>query len=116
MDSSSIIDEAKWSWSKAVSKGLIDEDDTSVLFQSWDRLKMYTEHLVDSFSHSDALHAVAIKTQPHPKVLERIVEWGFGLEAASIEEVKKALNAGVAPDKIVFDSPVKTKSEISYCN
>ena len=116
MDSSSIIDEAKWSWSKAVSKGLIDEDDTSVLFQSWDRLKMYTEHLVDSFSHSDALHAVAIKTQPHPKVLERIVEWGFGLEAASIEEVKKALNAGVAPDKIVFDSPVKTKSEISYCH
>ena len=73
MDSSSIIDEAKWSWSKAVSKGLIDEDDTSVLFQSWDRLKMYTEHLVDSFSHSNALHAVAIKTQPHPKVLERIV-------------------------------------------
>ncbi len=116
MNSRSIIDEAKWSWSEAVSMGLIDEDDTSVLFQSWDRLKLYTEHLVDSFSHPNALHAVAIKTQPHPKVLERIVEWGFGLEAASMEEVKKALHAGVSADKIVFDSPVKTKKEILYCH
>ena len=116
MDNSSIIDEAKWSWRNAVSMGLIDEDDTSVLFQSWDRLKLYTQHLIDSFSHPNALHAVAIKTQPHPKVLERIVDWGLGLEAASMEEVKKALNAGVSPNKIVFDSPVKTKKEILYCH
>ncbi|CAI8314183.1 MAG: Diaminopimelate decarboxylase [Owenweeksia sp. TMED14] len=108
--------EAKWSWKKALSEGLIDEDDTSVLFQSWNLLKTYTDHLVNAFSHPKSLHAIAIKTQPHPKVLERIVKWGFGLEAASMEEVKKAIDAGISPDKIVFDSPVKTKREISYCH
>ena len=57
-------------------------------------------------------HSIAIKTNPHPKVLEFLVHQGFGLEAASIEEVRMALKAGCAPGDIVFDSPVKTRHEI----
>jgi diaminopimelate decarboxylase len=43
------------------------------------------------------------------------VEWGFGLEAASMEEVHLALQAGCLPERIVFDSPVKTRAEIAFC-
>ncbi len=65
---------------------------------------------------SDTLHAIAIKTNNHPEVLKHIASRGFGLEAASIEEVKLAQAAGVPNEKIVFDSPVKTREEIQYCH
>lgn len=71
--------------------------------------------LKDTFP-STTLHAIAIKTNNHPAVLEHIVDAGFGLEAASIEEVQLAINAGIETDKIVFDSPVKTRSEIDFCH
>ena len=100
MKETSLIEEARWAWKEAFSMGLINDNDTSILFQSWGRLERYTKHLIKAFSHPHSLHAVAIKTQPHPKILEKIVKWGFGLEAASIEEVKKALKAGISPEKI----------------
>ena len=60
-------------------------------------------------------HAVAIKTNPHKQVLTTILAHGFDLEGASIEEVELALSAGAEPQQIVFDSPVKTQSEIQQC-
>ena len=62
------------------------------------------------------LHAVAIKTCDHPAVLEHIVSQGCGLEAASLEEVLLAKKAGAQNELIVFDSPVKTREEISHCH
>ena len=76
----------------------------------------YRLNLLKEFFPSDTLHAIAIKTNNHPEVLKHIASRGFGLEAASIEEVKLAQTAGVPANKIVFDSPVKTKSEIKYCH
>lgn len=75
------------------------------------RLKL----LQDAFP-SNCLHAIAIKTCNHPLVLNYIARLGFGLEAASIEEVKLAQDAGVHNTKIVFDSPVKTHDEILFCH
>ena len=72
-------------------------------------------HITKVFPET-TLHAVAIKANSHPKVLKEIVKMGHGLEAASIEEVQLAINAGCAPDHIVFDSPVKTIEEINNCN
>lgn len=65
---------------------------------------------------TDTMHAVAIKAQSNLDVLRHIVRMGHGLEAASIEEVKLAVQAGCPIHKIVFDSPVKTKEEILYCH
>lgn len=76
----------------------------------------YRLNLLKEFFPSDTLHAIAIKTNNHPEVLKYIASKGFGLEAASIEEVKLAQKAGVPSNKIVFDSPVKTKNEIKYCH
>ncbi|MGM0480236.1 MAG: hypothetical protein ACQERC_13525 [Bacteroidota bacterium] len=80
--------------------------------------KSVLEHRVGLLSENfpnNALHAVAIKTCNHPDVLQHLIESGYGLEAASIEEVKLAIAAGADPGKIVFDSPVKTRAEIDYC-
>jgi len=60
-------------------------------------------------------HAVAIKTNPHKQMLATILSQGFDLEAASMEEVELAFNAGARPEQIVFDSPVKTRAEIQRC-
>ncbi len=108
-------EEALWSVGAARGLGLIGEGDTSVLFHSWTQQKCYLDHLSAAFAHPTALHAVAIKTQPHIEILRRVVAWGYGLEAASMEEVHLARKAGCPPERIVFDSPVKTRKEIELC-
>lgn len=40
---------------------------------------------------------------------------GFGLEAASFEEVKLAVDAGASFDRITYNSPVKTRRELAFC-
>jgi diaminopimelate decarboxylase len=60
------------------------------------------------------LHAIAIKSNPLPFFLKFAVEQGFGLECASIAEVVLALRQGCSPDRIMFDSPAKSKREISF--
>ena len=107
--------EAEWAYQTALGKGLILPEDTAVLFHSWQAHHQYLTHLSEAFAHPQALHAVAIKTQPHRDILKQVVAWGFGLEAASMEEVQLALKAGCPSSRIVFDSPVKTREEIAFC-
>ena len=107
---------AIWAFRYATDKCLITKNDSALIFQSWDELKFNLEQLRSIFDHPNATHAIAIKTNPHPSVLAKIISWGFGLEAASMEEVELAIKAGAVPTKIVFDSPVKRLSEIEKCN
>jgi len=82
---------------------------------SMDLLQNRLDHLEIVYP-KNVLHAVAIKTNSLPEVLEYIVKNGNGLEAASFEEVRLAIKAGCPHDKIVFDSPAKTQSEIRTCD
>jgi diaminopimelate decarboxylase len=111
----SLETEVNWALKKIISENLIGDEDSAVILQSWNQLNEYLKHLKDSFP-KETLHAIAIKTNPHPEVLKHIVNLGFGLEAASIEEVYLAIQTGISFDKIVFDSPVKTKKEILNCH
>lgn len=77
-------------------------------------LKDRLAHLKEVFPASTN-HAVAIKANSHPEVLREVVKNDCGLEAASIEEVRLAVEAGCPFEKIVFDSPVKTVAEIKEC-
>ena len=43
-------------------------------------------------------HSIAIKSHPHIEILKEISQLGFGLEAASIEELRRALKAGYSPN------------------
>jgi len=60
------------------------------------------------------LHALAIKSNPVLSMVKMAVEEGFGVEAASMGEVKIALAAGCPKEKIVLDSPVKTIGELKF--
>ena len=111
-----IKENALWAFQNATANSLISKDDSALIFQSWDDLKFNLEQLRSIFDHANAIHAIAIKTNPHPSVLAKIISWGFSLEAASMEEVEMAIKAGASPNKIVFDSPVKRRSEIQKCN
>jgi diaminopimelate decarboxylase len=102
-------------YQRAKSSGKIDGSEKSIIFYSKELLEDRLAILSRCFP-AGTLHAVAIKAQSHPDVLHHIVSLGYGLEAASIEEVKLAIAAGCANDKIVFDSPVKTIEEILYCH
>lgn len=92
----------------------LTEDDTALIGIDLDVLDAQLLALRTSFPDS-VRHAIAIKTMPHPKMLARLGKAGFGLEAASIEEVRLALAAGAAPRDLIFDSPVKTRAEIAWC-
>lgn len=97
----------------ALGKGIADSQKATFFY-----VKSILEHRLSLLSDhfpENTLHSVAIKTNNHPEVLKHIVSLGYGLEAASLEEVMLAKNAGAANFRIVFDSPVKTQEEISYC-
>lgn len=97
----------------AVDRNLADSQKATFFY-----VKSILEHrlrLLSAHFPKDTLHSVAIKTNNHPEVLKHIVSLGYGLEAASLEEVMLAKDAGAANFRIVFDSPVKTQEEINYC-
>ena len=92
-----------------------DPDDTALLITDVRVLTQRLDLLTQEFP-AGTRHAVAIKTNPHKQILATILAHGFDLEAASIEEVELALDAGAEPRNIVFDSPVKTRAEILKCS
>lgn len=71
------------------------------------RIGQLREHL------PHALHALAVKAQPLVAVLRHAVARDVGLECASAEEVALARAAGCPADRIVFDGPARTRSELA---
>ncbi|MEO1528424.1 MAG: diaminopimelate decarboxylase [Planctomycetota bacterium] len=94
----------------AFQSGLLAENAKSFLVHDLSWMKSRINEFQDAFPK--AKHALAIKANPLVKVLRVAVECGFGLEAASIEEVALATAAGCPANRIVFDSPAKTHQEI----
>ncbi|GAA0035460.1 type III PLP-dependent enzyme domain-containing protein [Brevibacterium metallidurans] len=83
--------------------GLLDLDEVDAAFTA----------LTAAFAPETAvLHAVACKAVPLLPVLRLLAEAGAGCEVASPGELELALAAGFAPERIVFDSPAKTRSEL----
>jgi diaminopimelate decarboxylase len=94
-------------------KDLITEEDTAIIFYDLHFLKERITNLQNLFP-SSTLHAIAIKANPLTSTLKKLNELGVGLEAASLPELYLAEAAGFSPEKIVFDSPAKTRKEIEY--
>jgi diaminopimelate decarboxylase len=60
----------------------------------------------------DKLIAFAVKSNPNLSVLRVLANQGYGADCVSIGEVRRALAAGVAADKIVFSGVGKTRAEL----
>ena len=92
---------------------LITKEDTAVIFYDLSLIESRVRTLQSLFP-ANTNHAIAIKANPLGGVLRRLASFGTGLEAASLPELYLALNAGVSPNKIVFDSPAKTRQELKF--
>lgn len=60
-----------------------------------------------------AMHTVAAKAVPLRAILKHFAGRGMGCEVASPGELALALDAGFVPDRIIYDSPAKTISDIA---
>jgi diaminopimelate decarboxylase len=98
---------------QALSKGMIREEDTVVMFHDLSFLQERIHHLGSVFP-GRTLHAIAMKANPLTRILEFIRPLGAGAEVASLAELKLALKAGYPAEKIVFDSPVKTRQDLEF--
>ncbi len=61
---------------------------------------------------SDKLIAFAVKSNPNLAVLRVLSREGYGADVVSAGEMRRALAAGIAPDKIVFSGVGKTATEL----
>ncbi|WP_182865710.1 diaminopimelate decarboxylase [Stieleria mannarensis] len=104
---------AEWILRSALESGLLPEHASSFLVHDLERMKQRLGEFKHAFP-SSTRHSLAIKANPLVEVLKVAVAEGFGLEAASIEEVELAIAAGCPHNKIVFDSPAKTVWEIEH--
>ncbi|MBD3275314.1 MAG: diaminopimelate decarboxylase, partial [Candidatus Marinimicrobia bacterium] len=96
----------------AQEKKYFDESENqSAIFFNLEKIQERIQDLKNAFPE-DTLHAVAIKTNPLSKILSLLNNYGAGGEAASYPEVILAIDAGISPDKIVFDSPAKTENDL----
>lgn len=62
---------------------------------------------------SDKLIAFAVKANPNLAVLKVLQQHGYGADCVSVGEMRRALAAGIAPEKIVFSGVGKTAYELS---
>jgi diaminopimelate decarboxylase len=84
----------------------------ALLFHNLQAMAARIQYLQSCFP-AQTLHALAIKANPMLALLRYAVQWGMGLEAASLEEVALARAAGCPPAHIVYDSPAKTRHELA---
>ncbi len=61
----------------------------------------------------DKLIAFAVKANPNLAVLKVLQRQGFGADCVSVGEMRRALAAGMAPEKIVFSGVGKTQAELA---
>ena len=61
---------------------------------------------------SEPLIAFAVKANPNAAVLATMAKLGLGADTVSIGEIKRALAAGIVPEKIIFSGVGKTAAEM----
>jgi len=83
--------------------------------------KKTLDHYYKSFVSSAHAHRIsqplvcyAVKANGNLEVLKRLKALGSGADVVSVGELKKALKAGISPDKIVFSGVAKTEAEIRF--
>lgn len=95
--------------SAAVAHNLINDDCPSIDAFDIDYFTSRLDSLKSAFPEEFFLHAVALKANSLRGILSVAMAKGFGAECASISEVVHALSLNFQPDRVVYDSPIKTR-------
>ncbi|MEV5435601.1 diaminopimelate decarboxylase [Streptomyces sp. NPDC052682] len=100
----------------AVRQGLLDPERALLAgFVDLDGVARTVRTLRDAFPGSlCVLHAFAAKANCLVPVLAELEQLGMGCEVATGGELARALAAGFDADRIVFDSPAKTRAELEW--
>lgn len=56
----------------------------------------------------------AVKSNPHPKILKKLVKLGCRFDAASMGEIEMCLEAGAEPEHISFGNTIKRPQDIEW--
>ena len=93
---------------------LADEHDTPLYVYDGDRVleRLGTVHA--AFGGVDLLVAYSVKANPNLALLKLLAGAGAGADIVSGGELYCALEAGIAPDRIVFAGVGKTRHEMRY--
>jgi ornithine decarboxylase len=70
-----------------------------------------------SYSQSKSIGLLtksAVKCNPDPKVLRLLATLGTGFDVASKGEMEQVLAMGVAPERLIYAQPCKTKSHLRF--
>lgn len=91
--------------------GRLNEGEPALMVHDLAKMRSRFRRLQQSFP-STTLHTLAVKANPLLSVLREAVEQGLGLEAASLGELELALAAGCSRERLVFDSPAKSRQDM----
>ncbi len=68
----------------------------------------------EAFAGLDTLVCYAMKANSNQSVIATFIREGAGIDVVSEGELRRALAAGAAPDRIVFSGVAKTAREVSF--
>ncbi len=74
----------------------------------------HVDVLKQALQGSDCLIAFAVKANSNLAVLKLLGQAGLGADTVSMGEIKRALKAGITPQKIIFSGVGKTEEEITF--
>ncbi|MQY27865.1 Diaminopimelate decarboxylase [Nocardia sp. RB56] len=97
----------------AVRSGLVGAGSPVTGFIDVDGILESVRDLTAAFDGVPVLHTFAVKAAALVPVLRLLADAGLGCEVASPGEYAQALAAGVPPERIVYDSPAKTRAELA---
>jgi ornithine decarboxylase len=90
------------------------EFDQPTLVLDVDRMEAQYRALKAGLGRADIHYAV--KANPHPALLRRLVELGANFDAASTGEIGMCLDAGASPDRISFGNTIKRARDIAWAH
>ncbi len=93
---------------------LADEIGTPFYCYSSATLERHFRVLSEAFSNFDAMICFAVKANSNQGVLTTLARLGAGMDVVSEGELRRALAAGVAPEKIIFAGVGKTREEMAF--
>ncbi|EPX86372.1 Diaminopimelate decarboxylase [Rubellimicrobium thermophilum DSM 16684] len=88
--------------------------DRPTLVLDVDRMEAQYHALKTGLGRADIHYAV--KANPHPALLRRLVQLGANFDAASTGEIAQCLEAGATPDRISFGNTIKRARDIAWAH
>jgi diaminopimelate decarboxylase len=102
-------------WCESVPlRRIADEVGTPVYVYSAATLERHYTVFRDAFAPRKVLIAYAVKANSNLSVLRTLGRLGAGADTVSEGEIRRALAAGVPPDRIVFSGVGKTRKELAF--